>query len=130
MLQTAVARYQEVRINTASPGELLVSLYDGLFRFLGGARVCFEKDEKARGRELISKAYAIISELYIALDHEAAPELCAQLAGVYDFCMGQLTRASRNADPKLVDDVLRVLRPLREAWTTAVRANGRPAPKP
>jgi flagellar secretion chaperone FliS len=129
MLQTAIARYQEVRIHTASPGELLVSLYDGLFRFLGGARVCFEKNEKTRGRELISKSYAIISELYIALDHEAAPELCAHLAGIYDFCMGQLTIAARNADPKPLDDVLRVLRPLREAWTTVVRNPSRQSQK-
>lgn len=127
MLESAVDRYKQVRIQTTSPGELLVALYDGLFRFLNGAKLCIEKGETARGRELIGKSHAIISELYIALDHEKAPELCIQLENVYEFSMHQLTQANLKTDPALIAEVIQVLTPLRDAWNEAVPQAAREA---
>jgi flagellar protein FliS len=120
MLESAAARYTQVRDATATPGELLLALYDGIFRFLNGARACIEKNQRGRARELLSKASAIISELYIALDHAVAAELCGNLARVYDFCLDRIRLASRNSDAVRVDEVIRVLTPLREAWRIAV----------
>jgi flagellar protein FliS len=116
----AADRYKQVRANTSTPGELLLALYDGLFRFLNGAKVCFENQQAPRGRELVGKAHAIVSELLMALDHAAAPELCANLASVYDFALSRLSDANREAQSKHIDDVLRALTPLREAWALAV----------
>lgn len=127
MIEAAVARYKQVRMSTSTPGELLLALYDGLFRFLNGARLCLEKKERARASEFISKAYAIVSELYIALDHDKAPELCAQLEGIYQFCMDRLTHANLRGDQRSVEEVIRVLTPLREAWQVAVPQAAREA---
>ncbi|MFO0565978.1 MAG: flagellar export chaperone FliS [Polyangiaceae bacterium] len=121
-MHPAAARYQEVRATTSTPGELLLALYDGLFRFLRGSKIHLERGEKARASELLSKSYAVVSELYIALDHEVAPELCSNLAGVYGFCMDRIMHANVRGSPEAIDDVLRVLSPLREAWQTAVPA--------
>src|SRR5690242_5916293 len=120
MQQTAVARYTEVHAKTASPGEILIALYDGLFRFLDGARLFLEQGDKTRASVLISKAHAIVSELYCALDRDKAPELCDNLAGVYGFCLDRLTHANLKSDRQAVKDVMRVLSPLREAWKLAV----------
>jgi flagellar protein FliS len=120
MLGKAAERYNQVRANTSTPGELLLALYDGLFRFLNGARACFAANEKTRGRELVSKARAIVGELLLALDHSAAPELCANLAAIYDFTLGRLSAATRDASVQPLDDCVRVLTPLREAWNLAV----------
>jgi flagellar protein FliS len=117
---TAAARYTEIRNATSTPGELLLALYDGLFRFLNGAKLCIENKQLPRARELISKSHAIISELTIALDHDVAPELCAQLEGLYGFCIDRLQVASRKSDINAIDEVKRVLTPLREAWAIAV----------
>lgn len=120
MLGKAAERYKQVRASTLTQGELLLALYDGLFRFLNGARVCFENKQDGRGRELVRKAHSIISELLLALDHKQAPELCANLAAVYDFALARLSDANRDATIQPVDDVIRVLTPLREAWALAV----------
>jgi flagellar protein FliS len=120
MLESAAARYTQVRDATATPGELLLALYDGVFRFLNGAKACLEKKQPGRARELLSKARAIVSELYIALDHAAAAELCSNLARVYEFCLDRIRLAGRDADCRPIDEVLRVLTPLREAWRIAV----------
>lgn len=119
-VETAAQRYSQVRMTTSSPGELLLALYDGLFRFLNGAKICLERKESARARELLSKSYAIISELYIALDHSHYPELCQNLEALYGFCMDRVQQASRKALVEPIDDVIRVLTPVREAWQIAV----------
>jgi len=119
-IESAAQRYSQVRMTTSSPGELLLALYDGLFRFLNGAKICLERKEMARARELLSKAYAILSELYIALDHSVAPELCANLEALYGFAMDRVMQASRKGQTPPIDEVVRALTPLREAWQIAV----------
>jgi flagellar secretion chaperone FliS len=119
-VETAAQRYSQVRMTTSTPGELLLALYDGLFRFLNGAKICIERKETARARELLSKSYAIISELYIALDHSQHPELCANLEALYGFCMDRVQQASRKALLEPIEETIRVLTPLREAWQIAV----------
>jgi flagellar protein FliS len=91
-----------------------------MFRFLNGARLCLERGERSRASEQLSRTHAILSELYLALDHHAAPELCRNLAGVYGFSMDRITQAMAQGDVQSVDDAIRVLSPLREAWKVAV----------
>lgn len=117
---SAAARYTQVRNSTATPGELLLALYDGLFRFLNGAKACIENKQMPRARELLARCHAILSELTIALDHDLAPELCGQLEGLYDFCIDRVQMASRKSNPAFIEEVTRVLTPLREAWVVAV----------
>jgi flagellar secretion chaperone FliS len=119
-VESAAQRYSQVRMTTSTPGELLLALYDGLFRFLGQAKVCLQAKQMPRARELLSKSYAILSELYIALDHSVFPELCANLEALYGFAMDRVTQASRKGTIEPIDDVIRVLTPLREAWQVAV----------
>ena len=119
-VESAAQRYSQVRMTTSTPGDLLLALYDGLFRFLNGSKICIERKEMARARELLSKAYAILSELYIALDHSVAPELCANLEALYGFSMDRVMLASRKGITVPIDEVIRVLTPLREAWQIAV----------
>jgi flagellar protein FliS len=120
MYETTARRYQQIQATTATPGELLLALYDGLFRFLRAAKLCFENKQAPKAREYLSKSHAILSELYIALDYAQAPELCAQLEAIYGFCMGHVLQCNLKSDPAMIDDVLRALTPLKEAWTEAV----------
>ena len=121
MSSNIAARYQAVQIRTDDPGEALVALYDGLFRFLNVARYGLRNGQRARAGEAISRAHAIISEFYLALDHKQAPELCANLAGLYNFCLGRLTHANVKNNADAIDEVVRVLGPIRDAFTTVVR---------
>jgi flagellar secretion chaperone FliS len=120
MLQSAAARYEQVKASTMSKGELLLALYDGLFRFLNGAKMCFDSGSLSKGRELCSKARAILSELQIALDPSVAPELCNNLSALYTFCLDRVRQASVAGESAPLADVTRVLAPLKEAWEKAV----------
>ena len=120
MLKTS-QRYQSVQITTASPGELLVTVFDGLIRFLNVARMGLANGKRAQAGEAIGKAHAILTELSVSLDHNHAPDLCANLTALYEFSMGRLTQANLKNDPTKIDEVIRVLAPIREAFTTVVR---------
>jgi flagellar protein FliS len=122
MLEIAVSRYKQVVASTSTPGELLLALYGGLFRFLRTAKRALEDGKKPAGRQLISKAHAIIAELDLALDHDVAPDLCRNLSAIYGFCIERLMFASRSATAAPIDEVIRVLTPLHEAWQVAVPA--------
>lgn len=116
-----VARYQNVQIGTSSPGELLVALFDGLFRFLTIAKHSLQTKKYGPAADAISKAYAIVSEFYLTLDHSQYPELCQNLSQIYDFAMSRLTHANLKRDVRGVEDVMRVLTPVREAFAQAVK---------
>jgi flagellar protein FliS len=120
MLETAASRYQKVQVSTSSPGQILLALYNGIFRFLNTGRAAFQKGELARGREQLSRAQAIIHELEIALDHDVSPELCGRLQGLYQFSTDRIQKARFKGETCWIDEVVRVLEPLRDAWITAV----------
>lgn len=116
----ALARYGAVKVTTASPGTLLVMLYDGLARFLKEAQAAMIAKDRGRAGERIGRSQAIINHLLATLDPKHAPDLCAKLQSVYVFCIGHLLQANAQQDPDKIGDVLRIVEPLRDAWSKAV----------
>jgi flagellar protein FliS len=115
MLPAHIAKYQAVQIRTSSPGDILLALYDGIFKFLQVAKHSMRGGNIGRSGEALSRAHAIVSELYGSLDHSQYPELCKNLAKLYDFCLTRLTYANRHRDAAAIDEVMRLLTPVREA---------------
>ena len=117
--QQALNRYRSVQVTTCTPSELLVLLFDGLIRFLGEAEQFMKADDRGRAGEKISRSHAILEMLLNGLDKSHAPELCANLEGVYTFCMHRIVKANVARDPAMIAEVIRVLVPLQEAWRIA-----------
>ncbi len=117
---TVLAKYGAVQVTTCTPGQLLVMLYDGLFRFLGEAQTAIRAKERARAGERIGRAHSILEMLASTLDPAYSPELCDNLHGLYLFCMSKVVAANVQQDAEKLGEVLRVLTPLRDAWREAV----------
>lgn len=118
-MNNPLARYRSVQINTSSPGALLMMLFDGLMRFLGEASGAMRAGDMARAGERISRSHAILDELNATLKPDAAPELCERLRSIYLFCMSHLVQANIQKSPDMVDEVSRVLKPIRDAFHVA-----------
>lgn len=122
MQSTTSEQYKLVQITTANPGEVLVALYDGLFRFLLVAKHMLpQPGKRGQAGEAMSRAHAIVSELYTGLDRNAYPELVDNLSRVYEYCLGRITQANLKNDAKAIDDVIRVLTPIREGFAQVVK---------
>ncbi len=124
-----LARYGAVQVSTSTPGQVLVMLYDGLFRFMAEARLAMGQKRRGRAGELIGRAHAILDMLNATLEPKHAPELCANLEALYLFCMDRLIEANVENKPEKIDEVIKVLAPLRDAWRQVV-AGPEAAPGP
>lgn len=118
----AASRYKAVQVQTSSPGAILLMLFDGVFKFLDEAKAAIVVDDRAKAGERIERAHAILTELAATLDRRTAPELCENLESIYVFCMGRLVEANLHRDANRIEDVRRVLSPVREAFRQAVQA--------
>jgi flagellar secretion chaperone FliS len=108
--------YKEQSILTATPGQLVVMLYDGCLRFLHqSAHAMREGDTVVAGNRL-SRAEAIIDELLTTLDLEQGGVIASRLQGIYVFCAKQLIEARLSGDADMIDTVAGLLAELRESW--------------
>lgn len=111
--------YRSTQVQTASPEQILVMLYDGAIRFLNQAVAAMESGDRAVKIKNIDKTLAIIAELSATLNHEIGGEIAANLAALYDFMMREITRANVKNDAKVLTPVLNILNELRDAWVQA-----------
>jgi flagellar secretion chaperone FliS len=114
--------YRTVSIESAAPTRLIDELLARALRDIEDARRAIgAKDVKTKGTAL-SHALAIVGELAGALDRSQSPELCANLAALYDFVGTQLTAANVGMTAQPLDGAERILRTLRESFDQAARS--------
>jgi flagellar secretion chaperone FliS len=110
--------YRQQSIMTASPGQLVVMLYDGALRFLLQAATAMRADDNLLADAKLRRAEAIIDELHATLDKERGGEIASRLEGIYVFCKRHLIEARIERDAGRIDKVSELLGELREAWAT------------
>ncbi len=108
--------YQRSQVETSSPVRLVVMLYDGAIRFLSLARERMADGNLEERHSNLIKAQNIIAELLSSLDLEQGGDIAANLRRLYSFMLQQLVEANLFDKPQPIDDVMRLLRELRESW--------------
>ena len=112
----SAAAYREQSVLSASPGQLVVMLYDGAGRFLLQAATALRAEDPLTCDHKLRRAEAIIDELHVTLDMERGGEVASRLEGVYVFCKRHLLEARMERDASMIDKVAELLTELREAW--------------
>ena len=108
--------YKEQSILTATPGQLVVMLYDGCLRFLHQSAHAMRDGDVVVAGNRLSRAEAIIDELLTTLDLEQGGVIASRLQGIYVFCNRQLIEARVTNDADIIDTVSGLLAELRESW--------------
>jgi flagellar protein FliS len=101
---------------TASPGQLVVMLYDGAGRFLRQAELAAEEGAWRHASDRLDKADAIVDELLVTLDKEQGGQLAERLAGIYVFCKRLTIEARLEQDTARIRKAASLLADLRAAW--------------
>jgi flagellar secretion chaperone FliS len=112
---TARQAYTESSVLTAPPERLVVMLYDGAIRFLRQASTAMRSGNRGIALVRVQRAEAIINELNLSLDLSQG-EISTRLRSIYLFCKRHLSEALIERDADKVDEVIRLLGDLREAW--------------
>lgn len=112
-------RYLTDSIDTASPGRLLVMLYDRLCLDIGRAVVAMADARREDASAALLHAQDILLELRGSLRVEdwSAGE---QLAELYSFLITELTHANVAQDAEKAAACLAVVEPLRDTWREIV----------
>jgi flagellar protein FliS len=115
-----------MKVQTASPAQIMIMLYDGAIRFsLQAKKKIEERDFEGKG-VFISKTQAIIDELMNSLDFTIAPDLCTNLQKLYIYINERLTHANIQLDAEAMDEVIQLLNTLRDGWKQALASDSDP----
>src|SRR4051812_21363032 len=106
--------YRQTEIQSRSPLELVVMLYDGALRFTADAREAMVRKDIRLRQEHLSRALAIVSELQSTLDMESRGDVAEHLDKLYGFVRDRLVDASIKQDLQPLDEARRILTTLRE----------------
>ena len=112
----AVSQYRTNNIDTASPAQIVVKLYDGAVRFMRQASAAIEAKDFAKKGVALSKAHAIVSELQATLNPDHAPELCRELDRLYEYVLYCITEANVHAKLEPLEPAIQVMNQLRIGW--------------
>ena len=111
-------RYLTDSVNTASPGKLLVMLYDRLVMDLHQGEEALRAGNRELASERLTHAQEIILELRTTLNMDVW-EGAAGLANLYGWLLTELIGANVGRDADRIAACRALVEPLRDAWREA-----------
>ena len=115
--QTGLNSYHANGISTSSQGQLILMMYDGALQAVNQSMQCMDQKDVAGQSKHILKAQDIINELSLALDMKQGGEVAKTLEQLYQFVLNQLIQANITSDKMYLESIVKVLSPLRDAWS-------------
>jgi len=113
--------YKAQSVQTASPGKLVLMLFDGYLRFTTAAKRAFDETDFTKRNEGVNnnliRAQNIVTELQSSLDMSVPGELPGTLYRLYDYVLHQLQQSNLQKKPEPIDEADKVISELREAWS-------------
>lgn len=123
MLPTPIQKYQQLSVQTASPGQLILMMYDGAIRFVKLGIAAIEERDIGKAHNELIKAQRIINELMASLN--TSVPISATLLSIYEYMNSRLIQANLKKDRAPADEVLEHLTELREAWGRIIQPGQR-----
>ncbi len=116
--QRGLSSYRQTQVQSRTPLELVVMLYDGTLKFLHLTRDAIERRDLHARRDASSRALAIISELQSTLNMAEGGEIAQGLDELYGFVNLRILDATKHNAVTPIDDAIRVIENLRGAWVS------------
>ncbi len=128
MYQNPQEVYLRKWLETASPTEIVVALYEKMEQLLKDIVEMYEKEGENRDTkketELANRVSEILMYLKGTLDHKRGGEVAKHLNQFYAVCIAQLSKAVANKDLELYKDLLKAIREMKDAWEEVKKKTG------
>ena len=115
------AAYQNNSVNTSTPGELTLMLYNGCLKFIEQAKRGLEEGNMEEKNTSITKAQAIISELMLTLD--TSYPVAQNMLILYEFANSRLIDGNIKNDSALFDEASSIIMEFRDTWKQVIQIN-------
>ncbi len=111
------------RVSQANSTEMVVIIYDIALDYIDEARASLsgEKPDEAGFSESIGKIQSCLCELLNSLN--PGYELSANLHSLYAFCLRRLGACGALRDTSILDEIVKVIKPLRDAYEKIIPEN-------
>ena len=119
MAINAAMAYKQNSIQTASPAELTLMLYEGAIKFANIAILAIEEKDIQKAHENIVKTEDIIMEFRSTLDHKYP--VWQDFDRVYDYIYQRLVEANIKKDKEILEDALKYIREMRDTWKEVMK---------
>lgn len=111
-----IQAYRQVEVQSRSPLELVVMLYDGVLASVNEASVAAARgDVRARGAA-VSKALSIVAALQENLNLRDGGAVAAELDRLYTYASRRLLDVTLKQDLSALGEVHKLLGGVRDAW--------------
>jgi flagellar protein FliS len=112
--------YRKVATQTATPGHLVLMLYEGAIGFLERGLVGFNYTDPLQFNQTINnnvlRAQAIVHEMNVRLDMERGGDAAQNFRRLYNYLYRRLQEANLKKKKEPIEEVLMRLRVLRDSW--------------
>jgi flagellar secretion chaperone FliS len=108
--------YRQVQVQSRSPLELVVMLYDGALASLTEASEAAASNNIRARVAAVSKALAIITELQNTLNVEEGGAIAADLDRLYTYASHRLLDVTTQGDLSALREIHKLLTTVRDAW--------------
>ncbi|WP_082063204.1 flagellar export chaperone FliS [Paenibacillus sp. IHBB 10380] len=119
MMKSPYDKYRQSSVQTSTPEQLVIMLYDGAIRFI---RIAVDGMDK-RNYEItnlnVSKAQTIISELMSTLDYTY--DISKNLYSLYEYIYHLLIQSNIKKEKALAEEALGYIQELKDTWLEAIK---------
>jgi flagellar protein FliS len=113
------ANYANTKIQTATPAQLTLMLYDGAIKFCNLAIAAIENNQIEVANTNIKKVEAIIREFRATLNFKYP--VAKEFDTVYEYLGRRLLEANIKKDKDILEEVLKHLRGMRDTWVEVMK---------
>ncbi|MFC3747569.1 flagellar export chaperone FliS [Paenibacillus sp. GCM10012306] len=117
MLTSPYEKYRQSSVQTSTPAQLVIMLYDGAIRFVRAAMDGLSKQDYEKTSLNLGKAQTIVSELMSTLDQSY--EVSKSLYSLYEYTNYLLVQANISKSSEKAEEAVGYLTDLRETWLQA-----------
>lgn len=118
-MMNAYAQYNNSKILTASPAELVLMLYEGAIKFGNIAILAIEQKDIQKAHTNIIKVQRIVDNFRATLDMKYP--VAQDFDRVYAYLQGRIVDANVKKDAAIVEEIVGHLRSMRDTWKEVMK---------
>jgi len=118
--QTVYENYKTATVNTTDQGKLILICYDVAIKNCQQAKEMIEAGQLTDKSKRLYKAQDAITELMVSLNMDKGGVFAKRIFALYEYFNWRLSEANIKQSVPMIEEVLRHLKSLREAWVIAI----------
>lgn len=130
MAHSSLQKYRQVKVSSVAemtPYEQVGLIFTTIIGKLTAAKGAIDRQHIATKGTAISECITLFGALQEALDMNQEGGIAANLYELYDYCKRQLLDANQSNNKDTLDEVIRLVKEIKEGWESIPVAERNPA---